>query len=58
MTGKKLKSIIESKGIRYTFIAAKIGTNKSDLSLALNGKKKNARMKEILLLVAKFLTKN
>lgn len=57
MTGKKLKSIIDSRGIKHQFVADEIEVDKSDLSLALNDKRNNARMKEIRLLVAKFLNK-
>lgn len=57
MTGKKLKAKIDSLGLLHSFVAAEIGTNKSDLSLALSEKKDNPRMKEIRALVAKYLKK-
>lgn len=55
MTGKKITSLIKSKGLKMVFIANGIRVNKTDLSLALSGKRNTPRTKEILLLVAKFI---
>ncbi len=57
MTGEKLKTKIDRMGLKHAFIADEIGVNKFDLSKALNDRKQNPRMKEILKLVQQFLKK-